>query len=107
LATKKASVVTARYKRGNKYGVLLPTLSDEIRSTKQGLESYFVDFLKKSPQGKITALYATQRDGYTIASGNYDFTLTTDGKKSVVPARFTYVFNKNCKIIQHHSSEQP
>ncbi|KAL4551696.1 hypothetical protein Ndes2526B_g05965 [Nannochloris sp. 'desiccata'] len=107
LATKKASVVTARYKYGNKYGVLLPTLSNKVRRTKEGLEDYFKSFLKNSPQGKITELYASQKAGYTFASGLYDFTLTTDGKQSLVPARFSYVFNKNCKIIQHHSSQMP
>jgi hypothetical protein len=107
LATKDAAVVTARYRYGNKYGTLVPTLSNEVRHTKAGIEDYFKEFLLKSPQGKITEIYAAQNAGYTFASGLYTFSIIVDGKPSTVPSRFTYVFNKGCKIVEHHSSKMP
>ncbi len=109
LATKKADVVTERYRiDGNKFGVLVPTLSNEVRHDREGILDYFVEFLKKSPQGKIIEIYAKALPGGNVAaSGLYNFDLTVDGKDSVFPARFTYVFTKNCKILDHHSSGLP
>ena len=108
MATEKASTVTALYHYSKtKYGTLVPTLSNEVRHTKAGIEDYFNDFLLKKPQGKIVEIHAEQHAGDTIASGLYDFKLTTDGVTSTVPARFTYVFTKDCKIVTHHSSGMP
>ena len=48
--------------------------------------------------------------GGAIADGTYDFTLEEDGKKEVVPARFTFVLRRNkgvWQIATHHSSAQP
>ncbi|KAG7669622.1 hypothetical protein Ndes2526B_g05964 [Nannochloris sp. 'desiccata'] len=107
LATKDPAVVTARYMHDGEYGVLVPTLSNVVRSTEEGINDYFVEFLAKDPIGEITELYASEHDGYTFASGLYDFTLTTDGVTSVTPARFTYVFDDECMIVKHHSSQMP
>lgn len=96
-------------------GVLLPTVSNTVRSTREGLVSYFTNFLKLSPQGVIDEygirLEATDADGNASVisnSGIYTFTFGLDGRK--VQARFTYVYKKegdDWKILSHHSSQLP
>jgi hypothetical protein len=50
LATLDPATVAARYA---KRSILLPTVSDEPRATKEGITDYFVNFLQKQPQGVI------------------------------------------------------
>jgi len=50
LATLNPDTVAARY---SKNGVLLPTVSNIPRNSKALITSYYVDFLKKKPQGVI------------------------------------------------------
>ena len=50
LATLDPATVAARYA---KRSILLPTVSDEPRTTKEGITDYFVNFLQKQPQGVI------------------------------------------------------
>jgi len=108
LLTEDPAAVTARYMLDGEYGTLVPTLSNEVRNTEEGINDYFVGFLAKKPEGEIVELYAYEHDGYTFASGLYDFTLSDEaGERSVTPARFTYVFNSDCMIVNHHSSQMP
>ena len=110
LATGDAETVADLYAPD---AVLLPTLSDEIRSDREELVEYFTeDFLPKQPQGVVTEseVFVIDEDSASH-SGNYDFTITnSDGTTSVVPARFTYVYEKtgdDWLITTHHSSAQP
>ena len=67
-------------------------------------------FVEKKPCGVITSLSSQNFGDYAIADGTYDFTLEEDGKKEVVPARFTFVLRRNkgvWQIATHHSSAQP
>jgi hypothetical protein len=50
LATLDPSQVAARYA---KKSILLPTVSDEPRTSNEGITDYFVNFLQKKPQGQI------------------------------------------------------
>ncbi|WP_327634837.1 SgcJ/EcaC family oxidoreductase [Kribbella sp. NBC_00482] len=94
-------------------GVLLPTLSADVRSNRDEIEEYFEeDFLPKKPQGTITESHVRILDDQNAAhSGNYRFSLTgKDGSKSSVDARFTYVYEKvdgRWMIVEHHSSAAP
>jgi uncharacterized protein (TIGR02246 family) len=87
--------------------ILLPTKSDEVRTTRDGIIAYFKDFLKDKPCGKIKdgKVEILGPDGASH-SGVYVFS-TKDGD---VPARFTFVYKRidgKWYIIQHHSSKMP
>lgn len=110
LATGDAAAVAALYAPD---ATLLPTLSDDNRMNRTEIAEYFrEDFLPKKPQGVITESVVTILDNNTATrSGDYDFTVTdADGEQQVVPARFTFVYEKvegRWLISSHHSSVQP
>jgi hypothetical protein len=83
----------------------------QIRNTPAEIQDYFVKFLTSKPQAVIDESHV-QIWGPTVASrtGIYTFTLTTDGIKSNVTARFSFVYRKEqgaWKIEQQHSSVLP
>jgi len=88
-------------------GVLLPTVSNEPRTTHAAIRDYFVKFLKNGPQGSIDSRVI--KIGCNVAQdvGTYTFHFK-DGK--VVHARYTYVYqweNGRWLIAHHHSSVMP
>lgn len=92
--------------------VLLPTLSDEMRTTHAAIRDYFVHFLEKSPDGRVDT--ATSRIGCNEAArmGNWSIEVTDPKthKKSTVHARFTFVYRYSGGRwwIEHlHSSLMP
>jgi uncharacterized protein (TIGR02246 family) len=106
LATLDPKQVAARY---SKNAILLPTVSDEARTTPEGILDYFTNFLKSKPQGVIIS-------GVTIAdtpnwckdAGIYEFTMGATG--DVVAGRYTFVYvyeDGEWKIAHHHSSVMP
>lgn len=87
--------------------VLLPTVSNKPRLTQEERRAYFVDFLKKKPQGKIDTRTIKIGCDKVIDTGTYTFTLA-DGTK--VPARFTFSYkfeHGKWLITSHHSSAMP
>lgn len=91
--------------------VLLPTVSNRVRTTHKGIVDYFTYFLKSKPVGQIDKEYIrVLGPGAAINSGIYTFHLTQDGKRTSVQARYTYVYQKQhghwC-IMDHHSSVMP
>merc|ERR1712228_194797 len=105
LATLDPDKVAQRYA---KKGVLLPTVSDTPRSEYSTIKDYFVDFLKKEPQGKILDSYVTIGDNWCKDVGIYEFTMGATGDK--VKARYSYVHvyeDGEWKISHHHSSVMP
>ncbi len=94
-------------------GVLLPTLSNRIRSDRDGIVDYFEHFLEKHPVGEINESHVDILSPTSaVDSGSYTFTLTEDGVTSTVDARYTFVYEKNTKtgewqIVSHHSSANP
>lgn len=93
--------------------VLLPTLSNKIRTDHAGIVDYFEHFLEKKPVGKKVQTVVNVLDGNSaIDAGVYQFTLTDPetGEKSVTKARYTYEYEKRdgeWKIVNHHSSAMP
>ncbi|WP_430379871.1 SgcJ/EcaC family oxidoreductase [Streptomyces sp. B1-3] len=93
--------------------VLLPTLSNRIRTDHAGIVDYFEHFLEKKPVGKKVETIVDVLDrNSAIDTGIYEFTLTDPktGAKSVTEARYTYEYEKrNGKwlIVNHHSSVMP
>eukprot|EP00775_Hariotina_reticulata_P002341 gene2341-2649_t len=109
LATKNPENVA------NMYGhdaVLLPTVSNEVRTTRAGIVDYFTNFVKLSPQGKVDqSQIRLLSPGVALHSGVYSFTLQPiEGEAKIVQARFTFLYRKyngEWKIAEHHSSAMP
>ena len=105
LATLDPDAVTALYTEN---GILLPTVSNQVRHNPEEIRDYFVAFLKKSPQGKIDeANVRILSDTHATNSGVYTFTF---GDGSTVTARFSYLYvqtDNGWRIMQHHSSAMP
>lgn len=88
-------------------GILLPTVSNQVRHNHAEIEDYFVAFCAKKPSGAIDEANVRTFGDIAINSGVYTFTF---GDGSQVQARFTYVYRWNgqdWKIIEHHSSAMP
>ena len=104
LQTGEPKNVAALYETN---GILLPTVSNQVRHNHAEIEDYFVHFLAKGPQGKIDEANVRTFGDVAINSGVYTFTFK-DG--AVVQARYTFVYRWNgqeWKIIEHHSSAMP
>lgn len=92
--------------------ILLPTLSQKILSNENhGLDAYFQKLtshpnIKCTPKKLITRMYKET----AINTGLYKFSYTDHGKTVKIPARFTFVYEKengSWLIIKHHSSKMP
>jgi uncharacterized protein (TIGR02246 family) len=104
LATGDPEKVANNYAKDS---VLLPTLSEDIRVTRDSKVDYFVDFLAKKPTGEIIDRHTKSGCNMAVDSGNYDFTF---GNGSKAEARYTYVYaleGGKWKIVSHHSSVKP
>ncbi|MDE2234240.1 MAG: SgcJ/EcaC family oxidoreductase [Gammaproteobacteria bacterium] len=92
-------------------GVLLPTVSNKVRTSHAEILDYFEHFLELKPVGKIDKAYIRILGPDTaVNSGIYTFRLTKNGKPEDVQARYTFVYQKqNGKwcIMDHHSSAMP
>jgi len=105
LATLDPDQVAARY---SKTPCLLPTVSDIPRTDYDSIKSYFVDFLKKEPQGTILESYVTSGPDWCMDDGIYEFKFGATG--DMVKARYSFVYTKDgdeWKIAHHHSSQMP
>ncbi|MFI6244630.1 SgcJ/EcaC family oxidoreductase [Streptomyces sp. NPDC051016] len=96
-----------------KDAVLLPTVSNKIRTDHAEIVDYFEHFLQNKPVGekKRTIINVLDRDS-AIDTGIYAFTLTDPktGAQRVVEARYTYEYEKRggkWLIVNHHSSAMP
>ena len=92
--------------------ILLPTLSPKILVNKNGgLNDYFKELTSKpnikcNPEKLITRIYGK----IAINAGFYSFSYEQNGAKKVVPARFSFVYEKQGNqwlIVNHHSSILP
>jgi hypothetical protein len=92
--------------------VLLSTFNGKPITNQEERLSYF-EGLAKKPDLSVTVTEANynQHGNIVTASGLYTFSFTQDGKKVEVPARFTFVFekdvNRGWRIEDHHSSLVP
>ena len=108
-ATKDPAKVTALF---TKDAVLLPTVSHTPRTTPEGVNDYFVKFLKGSPVGSIDT--STVSVGCNIATrlGTWTVKLTDakTGAVSNVKARYSFIYKPEggvWKIYHLHSSMMP
>ncbi|MEU6373408.1 SgcJ/EcaC family oxidoreductase [Streptomyces sp. NPDC046909] len=110
LQTRDPETVTERYADD---AVLLPTVSNKVRTDHAGIEDYFEHFLLNKPVGKKIETHINILDNNSaLDTGVYEFTLTDPdtGAKRLVEARYTYEYEKRngeWKIVNHHSSAMP
>lgn len=107
LQTGNAKIVAQLYAED---AVLLPTVSNLPRTSRNEIEDYFNLFLQMKPYGMIKQRYVKSGCNYLTDAGIYDFEVVSNGKKEIVPARYTFVYeyrNNLWKIVHHHSSMMP
>ncbi len=97
-----------------KDAVLLPTVSDNVRTDRAEIVDYFEHFLRNKPVGtKIESVVNILDRDTVIDTGVYEFALTDHetGEKSTVKARYTYAYEQQPDgrwlIVNHHSSKMP
>ncbi|MET9684554.1 SgcJ/EcaC family oxidoreductase [Streptomyces coeruleorubidus] len=97
-----------------KDAVLLPTVSNNVRTDRAEIVDYFEHFLKNKPAGtKVESVVNVLDRDTVIDTGVYEFALTDHetGAKNTVKARYTYVYEKQPNgtwlIVNHHSSKMP
>ncbi|KOU56334.1 hypothetical protein ADK57_42635 [Streptomyces sp. MMG1533] len=96
-----------------KNAVLLPTVSNQVRTDRAEIVDYFNHFMENKPVGKkIDTIVNVLDSNSAIDTGVYEFTLTDHdtGEKRVVEARYTYAYEKidgEWLIVNHHSSAMP
>jgi uncharacterized protein (TIGR02246 family) len=92
-------------------GVLLPTVSNQVRTNRAEIADYFVHFLQLKPNGQIDKAYIrVLGPDAAVNSGLYTFHVIKDGKPEDVHARYTFVYQKvqgKWCILDHHSSAMP
>ncbi|WAZ23105.1 SgcJ/EcaC family oxidoreductase [Streptomyces cinnabarinus] len=110
LRTGDAETVADRYAKD---AVLLPTLSNQVRTDRAGIVDYMEHFLQNKPVGKKVETHINVLDADSaLDAGVYQFTLTDHdtGETRVVKARYTYEYEKRggeWLIVNHHSSAMP
>lgn len=91
--------------------VLLPTVSNDVRTDRAGIVDYFTKFLKSQPHGAIDEEIVDVMDpDSAVNTGLYTFTLNKEGQREQVHARYTFVYEKRdgkWLILNHHSSVLP
>ncbi len=89
----------------------MPTVSPKFIRDSQSTKEYFMEFLKKLPEGTITSdnVQKYGDDAY-LHSGMYTFQTGPTNSRTPVNARFSYMWKKidgEWKITHHHSSAVP
>ena len=106
LATLDPETVADRYAED---AVLLPTVSNQVRTDRAGIVDYFEHFLENKPQGTVLSSHVKLLNpNAAIDTGTYRFSL--NGGQSTVNARYTFVYELvggEWKIVNHHSSAMP
>lgn len=88
--------------------ILLPTLSNKVRTTAAEKEDYFRHFLEDGPIGKIDYSHIQLGCNTAFDAGVYTFTFKKTGKKASGRYSFNYQWNgKEWLITKHHSSLMP
>ncbi|MDO8825647.1 SgcJ/EcaC family oxidoreductase [Methylophaga sp.] len=108
LQTGDPAAVTANYASN---AVLLPTVSNKVRTNHTEIEDYFVHFLELNPYGRIDERHITINNDIAIDAGIYTFDVTKNGELKQVQARYNFVYerqnNGEWLIVNHHSSAMP
>jgi uncharacterized protein (TIGR02246 family) len=104
LEHKPATDVVALYADDS---VLLPTLSDQPRYTREQKIDYFAHFQAKHPSGHIDERRIFLGCNSAVDAGLYTFTFG-DGTRTHARYTYTYAFEDGAwRITSHHSSAMP
>jgi uncharacterized protein (TIGR02246 family) len=90
--------------------ILLPTVSNKVRHNHEEIKDYFLTLLASKPSVKMDEQNIRIFGPMAINSGVYTIKLTRDGKPAEIPARFTFVYQRQGDrwvIVEHHSSAMP
>lgn len=104
LKTGDADKVVSMYEDD---AVLLPTLSNTPRLTREAKRDYFTQFLALQPEGRIDSQTVRIGCNTAVATGLYTFKF---GNGTETEARYTYTYSwngKDWRITSHHSSALP
>jgi uncharacterized protein (TIGR02246 family) len=107
LATGSPDAVADNYAAD---AILLPTVSNRVRHSREEIKDYFAHFLEKKPKGSVLECNIRRVGNVAINSGVYRFDLDDHGHPQQVVARYTYVYKKvggKWLIAEHHSSAMP
>lgn len=92
-------------------GILLPTVSNVVRSNRVEIADYFEHFLALHPRGVINEQHIDVLDTNTaVNSGVYTFDVIKEGEPTFVVARYSFLYEKiggKWLIKSHHSSAMP
>ncbi len=94
-------------------GVLWGTVSEQVRDTPPEIRNYF-EYFAKLPELSVSSYKGCVRmydENIAINTGYYTFTYSKNGQTKEVPARYSFVYQKDSnnqwEIIEHHSSALP
>jgi hypothetical protein len=108
LLTRDPAAVAALYVP---HLTLLPTMARRVITDRTGAEEYFTFFGSFQPTVRMVEEHVLPiSDASYLHCGVYRFTLTMDGKREDVDARFTMVWvrdHQGWSIFHHHSSRIP
>lgn len=96
----------------DEHAILLPTVAANVHDLPAERKEYFEHFTsKENLKGVIDEVhFRALGENAGVASGLYTFSYSKNGQTYNVPARFTFVFEKegnDWKIVEHHSSRTP
>ena len=90
--------------------VLVPTLSNKIRTTSRDIFEYFEYFLKKQPEIEVCESFVNELNNIAVHSGKYIVKINSNTQETIT-CRFTFVYERHVlckwKILHHHSSICP
>ncbi len=88
--------------------ILVPIVSNRVRSTSDEKVDYFERFLANKPSGTVDYSDVDLGCNMAVDSGLYTFTYGTTGEKVQARYSFTYHYeNGRWLIVNHHSSGMP
>lgn len=92
-------------------GVLLPTVSNTVRSNRVEIADYFEHFLAAHPRATVNEQHIDVLDTNTaVNSGVYTFDVIKEGQPTFIVARYSFLYEKiggKWLIMSHHSSAMP
>lgn len=89
---------------------LVPTISNEVRSSPDAIRDYFAVFLKLNPTSRIVTNNIGIHGDIATNSGVYVFDTAGRDLREEITCRFTFVYRRDpegWRIIEHHSSMMP
>jgi uncharacterized protein (TIGR02246 family) len=91
--------------------VLLPTVSNRVRTTRAEITDYFQHFLALQPRGHLNQSFIRiLSPDMALNAGVYTFDVIRDGRPAQVTARYDFLYkrvNGRWLIADHHSSQMP